>query len=295
MIEQEIRDKYQRDGGPAGKNDKAITKFIEMLRKHAKSNNSYIQDIVNNINNLEILAPNFIIFESEDQTFFMHQFKALQIALNSDDLKISHEFGHCILSAINKLEVPDNFESIVKGAKHNCINEENKDKFIEYFDYLSNSDNMQRTDAEKGPVSDIISSVFQQPSLVFAKLNKQCVLPSFHIRSYYFDEEKGQMRTKVIFDEQFANFYALVANNCDKELQILKELLGEEWYKTMENELEKASRNIRLIKDKQNSDPIENIKGSITDTRAGQVPNLSNEINRDNYKLNNKEERRTIT
>ena len=273
MTDEEIRKRYQRDGGPLGKNKLAIDKFIRMLHTHEKSSSKKIRDIVANLQNLQNLEPDFIIFESEKVTGFMHQFAALRIDIeNSDDLVLSHEFGHGVLSMINGLELPDGYEETVKQARANCISQENKEKFRQFVEYISDKDNTERTEAEKGPVSDIISSIFQYPGLSFAATNKTCILPSYHDREYYFDEEKGIMKTDAIFDENFANFYALVANNCAKELQTLRELLGDDWMKEMEQQLEKAAKTIEMAKEKEpEKTAIEQIKSTIMDVRESQI------------------------
>lgn len=277
MTDNEIREQYQREGGPLGKNDEAITKFIDMLRIHEKSDNADIRTIVANLDNLKNLVPNFTIFQSEDSTYFMNQFSALQISTQSDQLALSHEFGHMILGKINKLEMPSDFEEVVKRARAHCVAPENKEKFIEYIEYLSDSSKNERTEAEKGPVSDIISSIFQYPALTFKKTNKTHILPSFHNRDYYFDEERGKMKSNKIFDEDFANFYALVSNNCHKELETLKVLLGEEWLKTMQIELERSAKTIDIIQEKPSTQATEQIKRTIIGVRESDIPQKNKE------------------
>ena len=283
MNEQEIRLKYQRDGGSQGKNDIAVSRFIDMLHLHEKSDNPYIRRIVENVQNISSLAPNFTIFQSEKSTFFMHQFCALQIKLNSDDLVLCHEFGHAILGITEQrdetknnslrnsshVNPPENFEEIVKQANQNAKSTKNIEKFKAYIKYLSDANQSERTDAEKGPVSDIISSIFQTPA--FSIENKKHVLPSYHMRDYYFDEEKGQMKVDKIFDEDFANFYTLTVNNCDKELQILREFLGEEWMHVMETRLEEASKQMAKSIDRK-EDVMGNIKSVIMGVDRSNIP-----------------------
>ncbi len=274
MDERRIREKYQRDGGSMGANQKAIDRFIQMLHCHEKCDNEYIRNIVKNIHKFEEIAPNFTIFESPNRTFFLKNFNAIQIIDegSGNDLVLSHEFGHAILEILNNTEIPEDFENIVKGARAHCVNAEKKDEFIEYIEYLSDVNEINRTEAEKGPVSDIISSIFQYPSLHFLKTGKTCVLPVYHDREEYFDEKKGKMRVGRILEEDFANFYALVANNCHRELEILKNLLGEEWFQVMENELSKASRNIEKEEQITEQDVMDLVKDSIRDVRKSQIP-----------------------
>lgn len=273
MTDEEIRKKYQRDGGPLGENERAITKFINMIHAHENSNNEHVQSIIQHIDQLSQIAPNFNIFESKERTFYMRNFNALQLSTNEDELTDAHEFGHAILNIANDLQVPEGFEDIVRAARANCINDRNKQNFIKYMEYLSDKENAERTNAEKGPLSDIISSIFQYPALKFAQTGKTCVFPSSHSRDYYFDEEKGRMKEKAIFDEDFANFYTLVANNCTRELEILQEFLGEDWMQVMTSELEKAAHNLEISHEKTQPDVKEQIKGAIIAERAGDIPN----------------------
>ena len=69
MMDEEIRKKYQREGGALGENSIAITRFINMLQTHEKSENADVRNIVENIENLQSVAPNFTIFQSGKRYF----------------------------------------------------------------------------------------------------------------------------------------------------------------------------------------------------------------------------------
>lgn len=304
MTEEEIRKKYQRDGGPLGENSIAVTQFINILKKHEKSNNKYIRNIRNNIGNLEKLSPNFTIFQSEKDTHYMNQFYALSIKNSTDELTLGHEFGHAVqgivdhayltedkfknLKEINHIHSPENFEGILQRAKAHALSPENKEKFKSYILYLCDQDQAERTEGEKGPVADIISSIHQFPSFIIGEGGKQCILPSYHKREYYYDEEKGQIKVDKVFSEDFANFYTLSLNNCDKELEILRDLYGEEWMQAMEQELEKVANVMEKghIPDKT---PIDAIKGIIIGIRESQVKEIQIDNEKENTKENIKE------
>lgn len=287
-----IRNRYQRTDGPLGRNERAVDKFIKMLHQHEKSDDPNVRKIISNIDNLKDIAPNFTIFESEDKSFYMSFFRAITINVNSSDLVTSHEFGHALLGMLNNTEVPENYEQITKNARAHCVDENTKDKFIDYIVHISDSENQDRTEAQKGPVSDIISAVFQYPKLEFQKINKACVLPAYHNRDYYFDEEKGAMKTDKIFDECFANYYSLVANNCHKELEELRMLLGDEWMQTMETELERAAKTIEMVQEKHKPDAMEQIKSTILGVNESNVPDRIIEPEKQNEKT--EDERRRV-
>ena len=220
-----------------------------MLREHEKSDDSNVRRIIAGLVNLESIAPNFTIFQSDKSAGFMHQFNALSITSQMDQLGISHEFGHAILGMINGLKIPEKFEEVVERAYSHSKSPEIIDKLRQYIKCISNPDSSEITKAEKGPVSDIISAIHQ--NCAFRIKGETYILPSFHRRSYYYNEETSQMKTKQIFDECFANFYALISNNCHEELEKLKMLFGEEFLKVMNAELEKVAITINKEPKKQ--------------------------------------------
>lgn len=277
MTEEEIRTKYERTGGNLGKNDIAINRFINMLNIHSESNNPQVKSIAENFAGISKLAPNFTIFQTEKigNSYFMKNFNALQIDIGNDDLTLSHEFGHAVLGIINDTEVPENFPEIIKNAKQHALSSQNKEKFKNFIKYLSDSNQETRTAGEKGPVSDIISSIFQYPALTLGDRGITCVLPSYHTRDYYYDEEKGEIKHNKVFDEDFANFYALTAHNCEKELEELRELFGEEWMQTMESQLELASQRLELVSKQeieQKTSTMEAIKDTILNVPKSKIP-----------------------
>lgn len=282
MREEEIRKKYQRED-PAdlrGTNVGAMNRFIQMLQLHEKSKEPRVKEIAENFEYIDKIAPNFTIFQGKE-CFFMHNFKAYQIAENSDMIDASHEFGHAVLAMMNNTEVPENFGDTIKRAKEYAISPENKEYFKEYIQYLCGKTDKkdERTEAEKGPVSDIISSIFQYQALRIGTQDNICVLPGSHTRDYYYDEEKDTPNLKKIFDEDFANYYVLKANNYEQELETVRKLFGDEFVKVLDAELEKASEKLKSVKEnaveEQSKDPMEQIKGIITSSREGEIQNVN--------------------
>lgn len=277
-MEEEIRKAHQREGGDLGENKIAIDRFIAMIHIHEKSEDPRIQAITNNIVNLKKDFPGFIIFQGE-RTFFMHQFKALQISTQEDGMVLSHEFGHGVHNMLNRTEVPEGFAEVVKRARAHAVDPENRENLVGFLEHLC-GDSEERTEAEKGPVSDIISSIFQYPSFNFVKINKAFILPSYHDRDYYFNEETEQMKEDKIYDEDFANFYALKAHNCGKELEELRMLFGDELLQILDEQLEKAASQVSLEKAKDQS-AMEQIKASIIGVRQGELTNSVELITKD--------------
>jgi len=185
MREEEIRKKYQRadDTDLRGTNIEAMDRFIEMLYLHEKSEDPRVKDIAENFEYIDKIAPNFVIFQG-DKCCFMHNFKAYQIAKDTDMLVASHEFGHAVLSMMNDTTVPENYGDIIQRAKQHALSSGNKEYFKEYVQYICGKTDKkeERTEAEKGPVSDIISSIFQFQALRIGSQDNVCIFPSSHPR-----------------------------------------------------------------------------------------------------------------
>lgn len=245
MDEKKIRKIYQRDDpeDKRGLNKGAIDNMIKMLEVHENSTDFNVKKIAQNFEVFETLAPNFTIFESKDEKncFLMPKFNALQIGKDSDTLISSHEFGHFILNSTTGVNPPENFGEIISKAKEHALDSKNKETFKAYIEFLCKYGKEEATAAEKGPVSDIISSIFQRQAFRIGTAENICVLPGSHKREYYTKDGTNNPNLKTIYDEDFANFYALKANNCKKEIGLLKSLFGEELIQTLENQLELSS------------------------------------------------------
>lgn len=280
--EEKIREKYQREdeNDLRGTNIEAMDRFIEMLMLHEKSEDLHIRNIVENFENIDILAPNFVIFQGND-CFFMHNFKAYQISKDTDMIVASHEFGHGVLSIMNDTVVPEDYGDIISRAKQYATSPENKENFKYYIQYLSGKTDKKddRTEAEKGPVSDIISSIFQLQGLRIGTADNICIFPASHPREYYYDEEKEQPNLKNIFDEDFANYYALKVNNCTKEIETIRGLFGDEFVNVLDTELEKVSERLAIVKENETqeslSNPMEQIKSLVVFSRQGEIQDIN--------------------
>lgn len=280
MDEKEIRRELQRDEGTEdmrGPNVGAMDNLIGMLEMHQNSTDEYIRSIANNFLELKKIAPNFTIFEVEDpnKCGYMRNFSAFQIAKETEPLISSHEFGHAVIGITSKTQVPVDYENVILRAKEHAKKPENIGKFREYINYLTDSENQNRTKAEKGPVSDIISSIFQYEGFVRASDGKELILPGYHTRDYYFDEKNNSMITKNIYDEDFANFYSLKANNCEKELETLKELFGEELINVLDIQLLKSAVTLQRSASREtgeiNFSALDNIKDVITESKKSDL------------------------
>ena len=281
MNEEIIRKKYQREdeNDPRGVNTEAMDRFIQMLRQHQKSEDPRIVAIADNFENISKLAPNFTIFQTDnpDNCMFMPKFKVYQIAKDSNMMTASHEFGHAVLSIMNDTKVPENYGEVIARAKQHSISSENKKYFMSYVEYLcGKTENKEdRTEAEKGPLSDIMSSIFQRQGLRIGTPDNVCLFPAYHSREYYFDEKNGEPNQRKIFDEDFANYYVLKVNNCTQEIETIRRLFGDEFINVLDAELEKAYERILILKEKETQerqpDIMEQIESAIIGSRQSEI------------------------
>ncbi len=298
-IDEYIKRKYERtdEKDPLEVNQGAIAKLIDLLHLHENCSDVRFQNIAKNIQNLEKLVPNFAIFETQKyDSSYLINFGAYTLSQKSNSLVDAHEFGHMVVHGINGFELrEEEYTGVIQRAKAHCISDEKKAEFREYMDYLTNRENGERTEAEKGPLADILSSVFQYPSLAFVNPDgtnsRVMVFPSSHSREYYFDVNNGKMKANIIFDEDFANYYALALNGCTRELGILRNFLGDEWMQTMENELDKASRIIQEPNIDKASTIDAKLSSALLTAREGELPKELPSIERVGQIENEREER----
>lgn len=289
QIDNYIKEKYLRtdENDMRGTNSVAVNKFINMIHKHLQSDNQNIRAIGENIDKLATLAPNFILFEEQNKSAnFMKIFNAMVLGNEAGDLVTDHEFGHAVYKIMCNEELDKNdFEGVVDRAKANILSKENKEDFKKYIVYLTDRNNKNRTEAEKGPLSDILSSIFRCEQLSLkhqdGTISGPHIFPSYHSHTYYADEN-GKMKADVIFDEDFANFYALSVNNCTRELNVLKRFLGDEWFQSMQNTLERAGRTVQDQTIQQDSPTItEKISDQLLGVSLSELPERLPEIERE--------------
>lgn len=256
MDELKFRKKFERTENSKflSENKNAISKVITTCKKMENSKDSSIRYMADNFSEIDVVYPYLKIFNDKNSGFRLI-FSSLEISDSADDLTIAHEIGHMINGIKNtqydelthspKISVPEKFEEIVKKAKHNCLGEENKEEFKSYIQHLCKDKEI--SDAEKGPLSDIMSAVFKTAGLRIGNKDNICMFPSHH--SVFYDNNiDEQTRNEKIYDEIYANMYALKANNCEKELGLLEKFLGEDFINFYDNEI---SNCIEVFKDKK--------------------------------------------
>lgn len=253
MNEKMIRYIFQRDEqvDKIPPNTHAIDKLVNVLKLHEKSTDSRIREIGENFMNIANLEPAFIVFEGvdSDRSFYMKKFKAIQLSENADDLVVSHELGHAFYNLAKKDQMPEGYGNVLQNSKKYALSDDKKELFKDYIQHLS-KDKDDLSEEEKIVFSDIISGIFQQEVFKINDASNICYLESFHRRDYYFDENKGGLQVDKVFDEHFANYYALKLSNADSEIETFREIFGDEIVDTLDDTLTEVSKIIVEAKDK---------------------------------------------
>ena len=238
-----------------GHNKDGVDRWIQMLEKHLKSNNPYICNITQNVELIKKIAPNFTIFE-EEKSHFLIRFNALVININDDKnyLKLSHEYGHALHNILLKDSMPDNYDKIIENAKEHCKDPDIKQRFSKMVRYISNKEDSKDM-VGRSPFSNIISAIYQAPG--FNTKNGPIMLPAYHNTKDYMDDQNN-IDYKKIFREHIADFFALEANNCIEEINMLRDFFGEEFVNTIEKQFIKMNEVIKVTKDYYSNSIVEN-------------------------------------
>lgn len=248
----EIKDAYLIQHGN-NNNEDAINMLIRMVKKGLQSSDENIKTIFSNVVSIKSIFEGFNIWIGDSfKTGYLLKFGVINIQNKdiNDYMTLMHEYGHAIFDIVLQSEYPEQFQNIVNQAISNAYEFKNRKidfanlqledgKFLNILEYICNEKNRKST-IGMGPLSDIMSAMWQNGA--FSKPNgEQLVLPYSHSRDSYLNED-GSVNYKIVYDEQFANFFSLKVNNCEKELNLLKDMFGEEWYNSMDEKIFEASQ-----------------------------------------------------
>ena len=224
--------------------------LLLLINEGTKSEDLKVREIYQNIINIKKIEPRFQLFLSvKTGSSYMHQFKALNINKNdlNNYLTVTHEYGHAMFDIVIKQEMPENYPKILENAKKSALNniDMNYDygtfsvrngKFRNLLEFICDKNNIDKLQG-LGPLSDIISAMWQATGFNNSQ-GDPFFLPFSHTKNTYVTDDNTIKYDKV-FDEQFANFFALKSTNSVEALNVIKVLFGNEWYNAMEETIEK--------------------------------------------------------
>lgn len=231
-----------------GNNKNAVDMLTRMVKKGLQSNDENVRAIFSNVISLKEKFEGFNIWIGDSfKTGYLLKFGVINVQSKdiNDYVTLLHEYGHAIFDIVLQGEMVEDFEDIVKQAVSNAYSFKNQKielgdlklddgKFINVLEYMCDEKNKEST-IGMGPLSDIMSAMWQVNA--FSKPNgEQLTLPYSHSRDAYLDKE-GKIDYKRVYDEQFANFFSLKANNCTEELNLLKNMFGDVWYNSMNEKI----------------------------------------------------------
>ncbi len=230
---------------PLGNNEHSINHLWKVLNSLLENGNSITQNIIANF--LEV-KDTIQIFDSKSGSNYLYFFKALEIDRNSGDTELIHELGHFYYNnLLNNDELLKIFPDINERAKTRCYQIKNANftfdnikfenaKFSNLLEQMNKE--IYRTKEKKeqiGPFSDILSAICLGVNRFATPDKRYFTLPYSHSYEYYRKEDIVDYAR--VFDEQFANFFALFVTNKTDLLETLRVLLGDEWYRIMQNTL----------------------------------------------------------
>lgn len=236
-----------------GNNKDAVNMLTEMVKKGLQSSDENIRTIFSNTTGIKEKFEGFNIWIGDSfKTGYLLKFGVINVQSKdiNDYVTLLHEYGHAVFDIVLQGEYPEDFENIVNQAVNNAYSFKNQKielgdlkledgKFLNVLEYMCDEKNKEST-IGMGPLSDIMSAMWQVNA--FSKPNgEQLVLPYSHSREAYLKEDGG-IDYKRVYDEQFANFFSLKANNCTEELNLLRNMFGEEWYNSMNEKILEATQ-----------------------------------------------------
>ncbi len=237
-MERSIREVYTRDMS----NKSAVEKLVSLANRFVMSSNEAVEEIGLNVDKLGEIESGFRVVSSSEVSRYDNETKTLHLCSSDDPMAVDVAFGDAVF-ALSGFEVTDEKKQMVQNARVNCISADNAPKFSEYMSSLCDITNENRTKFDLGPIADIICSIFQYPVLTIN--GKKMVLPSKTKNPTYFDLQKGGVDFRKVLRDNVVNYMVLAANNRTTEIDILGELLGEEWASSMENELIKMAEKVK--------------------------------------------------
>lgn len=225
-----------------GDNSKEIERLWNIYLNYRDGN-----EISRNIlDSLLDVKENIQIFSSE-RTNYLKMFGALELNISLPDSDIIHELGHLYYNLVLFNKIPDDFDEINQRAKEHSRMVSNVNfslngkevtgaNFRVLLEELCQKDNLNSEKRDEiAPFSDIISAINLGVNRFETKDGSAYILPYSHSFEYY--EQDDVTNYPLVFDEQFANFFALTIMNQTEKLDILRKFFGEEWFLLMTNTL----------------------------------------------------------
>jgi len=244
-----------------GNNKKVVTKLWNILDSAYQNNNELAQEIIE----LFLETKDTIqIFETPEKSNCLAFFNVLEINPNEDQFGIMHELGHYYLyTTIGKI-TPPLLPEIIQNCK-SALSIKNQQKVSFVFNKQIFQDETygafikslcQTKDTKYAPLSDIVSAMQLGINTFADKAGVEYTLPYVHSYSYYHLNKEYSPDNPVdyfrVFDEQFANFFAMFMLNQQEQLNLLSIFYGPDWYNLYMNTIIEI-KNILKERKKQES------------------------------------------
>lgn len=232
-----------------GDNNEMIEKVWNIFEKVIEKNDELAISILSNFlevkDNIQIFPSKEISYQLGEkmvtrpaQTAYMKSMQAFEIKNDAPDLDVLHELGHFYYNIVLENKLPENYANINTQIRTNCYSLKNttfsylgkqveNGKFSNLLEIICNEEEKEKV----GPISDIISAIGIGTSSFVTGDKKEYYLRFHHRKDYYVKD--NEINYKLVYDEQFANFFSLYMEGRYEDLEVLRVFYGDTWLQMM--------------------------------------------------------------
>ena len=207
--------------------------LVDIIRIAEKSDDESVRYISQNFDKISFVSPFLKI--SDGPNDYKPAINILSIGSEADNSTIMHLLGDVFQRATVR-EMPAEVDSFTREAIQHVKDPNNIGFFKKYVEYLAKDNSGNVTEAERGPVSNVISQVLGQSAFKINTEDNICKLPRMDLA----EKSQGPVTQEDVFRSIFASFFALKALNRTGEINTLTKLFGSRFVDLFESQLESA-------------------------------------------------------
>ena len=231
---EEIYGKEEVIGPGIKRSNKPLLQHLSgLIRTAEQSDDESIRYVAQNFDKIGFVSPFLKI--SDGPNDYKPAINRLSVGPKAEDSVVMHLVGDVFQRATVK-EMPAEVDTFTKEAIQHVKDPNNIGFFKKYVEYLAKDNSGNVTEAERGPVSNVISQVLGQSAFKINTEDNICKLPRMDLA----EKSQGPVTQEDVFRSIFASFFALKALNRTEEINKLTKLFGSRFVDLFESQLEKA-------------------------------------------------------
>ena len=204
-----------------------------LIRTAEKSDDESVRYISQNFDKITFVSPFLKITDGPND--YKPAINRLSIGPKADNSTVMHLLGDVFQRATVR-EVPEEAEGFTRDAISHAKDPNNIGFFKKYVEFLSKDDSGRVTEAERGPVSNIIAQVLGQSAFKINTEDNICKLPRMNLA----EKSQGVVSQEDVFRSVLASFFSLKALNNTEEINKLSKLFGSRFIDLFERQIESA-------------------------------------------------------